>query len=58
MGIPEWRNLNWEIDEDSGISHHSVSNGETGHGLVKLFDWNVHFYSHIPVSDEYIESMK
>lgn len=33
--ITEWRNINWEIDEDA------QSNGEISTGLVKLFDWQV-----------------
>jgi hypothetical protein len=34
LRINEWRNINWEIEDDG-------PNGlpEISHGLVKLFDW-------------------
>jgi hypothetical protein len=41
--IPEWRGVNWDLDEEA-LSEQ---------GLVKLFDWQVQFYQHIPVSEEY-----
>jgi hypothetical protein len=47
--------MNWEIDEITNTNH-SISAGDFSSGLVKLFDWNVHFYQHIPVSDEYTEA--
>jgi hypothetical protein len=50
MPISEWRNINWEIDEDAGSS--------VGEGLLKLFDWQYQFFKHIPKNDEFEEAMK
>lgn len=42
--------MNWDIEEE-GSSVDGIS-----HGLVRLFDWQLHFYSHIPHSGEYTEA--
>lgn len=52
MLIHEWRNINWDIDDET------TSQTEKSHGLINLFDWQLHFYQHIPHSDEYQESLK
>jgi hypothetical protein len=48
--ISEWRNINWSLDEETSL--------EVSMGLLKLFDWQLHFFQHIPRSEETDESIK
>ena len=54
MKVTEWRNLNWDIEGEPEANSHT----DFSYGLVKLFDWQLHFYQHIPASEEYQEAMK
>lgn len=43
--IPEWKGVNWDIDDESrSIDKHN--------GIVKLFDWELNFFKHIPSTQE------
>jgi hypothetical protein len=47
--ITEWKNMTWSLDEDDASN--SLSSMPGRFGLLKLFDWQVQFYSHIPVTE-------
>lgn len=49
--IPEWRNINWAIDEDQSMH-------ESNNGFLKLFDWDLHFFKHLPNNQETEEAIK
>lgn len=48
--IPEWRNINWNIDDEFS-NHYSQ-------GFLKLFDWELHFFKYIPNNKESDEAIK
>ena len=47
--IQEWRNIDWDIDEEIDDSRRmgSISLEGAG-GLFKLFDWELQFFRHLP----------
>eukprot|EP00347_Sterkiella_histriomuscorum_P013888 403362980 len=42
--ISEWKGMNWDLNNDL--------NQQKDKGFVKLFNWNKHFFNHIPQSNE------
>lgn len=48
--ITEWRGLNWNLDNDSS--------NITELGIMKLFDWDLHFLKHIPQSPETLDAQR
>lgn len=38
--VIEWRNINWELDDEN--------NKEFTSGLIQLFDWDLNFFDHLP----------
>jgi hypothetical protein len=48
--IIEWRNIDWDIDEEEEDMMSRSVCGEDGHvgGLFKLFDWELQFFKHLP----------
>ncbi|CDW79777.1 UNKNOWN [Stylonychia lemnae] len=43
MFIQEWKGVNWDLNDKSEY---------VNQGLIKLFDWQLHFFQHIPTSPE------
>ena len=47
--IHEWRNIDWDIDDDDDdtMRRGSITGSDIG-GLFKLFDWELQFFRHLP----------
>jgi hypothetical protein len=46
--------MTWSLEEEEGNNNSMSSKvGEVGFGLLQLFDWQVQFYHHIPVTEQY-----
>ena len=52
--ITEWKNMTWSLDDEESSS----TKTRGGFGLLKLFDWQVQFYQHIPVTEQYKEALQ
>jgi hypothetical protein len=49
--------MTWSLEEEDLNISLSTRGGGIGHGLLKLFDWQVQFYQHIPVTEQYNEAL-